>query len=139
LSIDEPTPEARAAAARAINERMGQLKLSVEDVQERSGLSVNTAHRITEQLGSHNKSTWVALAAALDWPRDYLLNILDGRADKNVPVQSPLEAHLAKLAESLSALQQKVDGIDDVVHVTDKKVDLMLGPRLPPAETAPPD
>jgi len=140
--MDASAAEARAEVARVINERMGQLGLSLADLQERSGLSPNTVRSITEETGDHNKSTWVAASSGLDWRWDHLLNILDGRADKNVPAQSPLETHLAKLADGLaemSALRQDVAGLKDIFHAVDKKIDLVLGSRLNPGDASQPD
>jgi transcriptional regulator with XRE-family HTH domain len=132
--MDEPAPEVRAEVARVVRRRMAQLGFSLAELRRRSGLAPNTLHGITEGMsGDRNKSTWVALAAGLNWPWDYFLNILNGRADKNVTAESPLEARLAKLADGLAeigALRQEVTGLKDIFHVVDKKIDIVLGSRL---------
>jgi transcriptional regulator with XRE-family HTH domain len=129
LSKDAPAEGARAEVARAVSGRMGQLGVSAAELRRRSGLSVNTIRSITEGASRHNTSTLVAISAVLEWPWDYLVNILTGRADKNVAPKSPLETHLAKLADGLAeidALRQDVSGLKDVVHEIDRKIDLVI-------------
>jgi hypothetical protein len=137
LSKDAPTEEARAEVARAVSGRMGELGFSAAELRRRSGLSVNTIRRITEGTSRHNTSTWVAISAVLEWPWDYLVNILDDRADKNVTTQSPLETHLVKLAGGLAeidVLRQDVAVLIDVVHEIDKKIDVVVGSRQSPGD-----
>jgi hypothetical protein len=109
---------------------MGQLGFSAAELRRRSGLSVNTIRGITDGTSRHNRSTWVAISAVLEWPWDYLVNILNDRADKNVTAQSPLETHLAKLAEGLAeidVLRQDVAVLVDIVHEIDRKIDVVVG------------
>jgi hypothetical protein len=108
---------------------MGQLGVSTAELRRRSGLSVNTIRGITEGASRHNRSTWVAISAVLEWPWDYLVNILDGRSDKNVTPKSPLETHLVKLVDGLAeidALRADVGGLKDIVHEVDRKVNLVI-------------
>jgi hypothetical protein len=130
LSKDAPAEGARAEVARAVSGRMGQLGVSTAELRRRSGLSVNTIRGITEGASRHNRSTWVAISAVLEWPWDYLVNILSGKSDKNVTPKSPLETHLAKLADELAeidALRQDVAGLKDIVYEIDRKIDLVIG------------
>jgi hypothetical protein len=65
----------------------------------------------------------------LEWPWDYLVNILSGKSDMNVTPRSPLETHLAKLADGLAeidALRQDVAGVKDIVHEIDRKIELVI-------------
>jgi hypothetical protein len=65
----------------------------------------------------------------LEWPWDYLVNILSGKQDKNVTPKSPLETHLAKLADGLAeidALRQGVAGLTDIVYEIDRKINLVI-------------
>ena len=129
MSKDAPAEGARAEVARAVSGRMGQLGVSAAELRRRSGLSVNTIRGITEGASRHNRSTWVAISAVLEWPWDYLVNILDGRSDKNVMPKSPLETHLAKLVDGLAeidALRQDVSGLTDIVHEIDRKINLVI-------------
>ena len=130
MSKDAPAEGARAEVARAVSGRMGQLGVSTAELRRRSGLSVNTIRGITEGASRHNRSTWVAISAVLEWPWDYLVNILSGTSDKNVTPKSPLEAHLAKLAGEIAeidALRQDVAGLKDIVYEIDRKIDLVIG------------
>jgi hypothetical protein len=129
LSRDAPADGARAEVARAVSGRMGQLGVSTAELRRRSGLSVNTIRGITEGASRHNRSTWVAISAVLEWPWDYLVNILDGRSDKNVTPKSPLETHLVKLVDGLAeidGLRADVAGLTDIVYEVDRKVNLVI-------------
>jgi hypothetical protein len=129
LSRDAPAEGARAEVARAVSGRMGQLGVSTAELRRRSGLSVNTIRGITEGASRHNRSTWVAISSVLEWPWDYLVNILDGRSDKNATPKSPLEKHLVKLVDGLAevgALRADVAGLKDIVYEVDRKVNLVI-------------
>ena len=129
MSKDALTEGTRAEVARVVSGRMGQLGVSTAELRRRSGLSVNTIRGITEGASRHNRSTWVAISAVLEWPWDYLVNILDGRSDKNVMPKSPLETHLVKLVDGLAeidALRADVAGLTDIVHQVDRKVNLVI-------------
>lgn len=132
MSKDALTEAARAEVARVVSGRMGQLGVSATELRRRSGLSVNTIRGITEGARRHNRSTLVAISAVLEWPWDFLVNILDGRSDKNAAPESPLEAHLAKLAAGVAeidALRQDVAGLKDIVHEVDRKISLVIESR----------
>ena len=65
----------------------------------------------------------------LEWPWDYLVNILGGKSDANAVPKSPLETHLAKLVDELpeiDALRQDVAGLKDIVYEIDRKIDLVI-------------
>ena len=137
MSEDAPAEGVRAEVARIVSGRMGQLGVSTAELRRRSGLSVNTIRGITEGVSRHNRSTWVAISAVLEWPWDYLVNILSGRSDKNVAPESPLETHLATLAGGLAeidALRQEVAGLKDVIHEIDRKIDLVIEAQHPRPE-----
>lgn len=129
MSESAPTGEARAEAARVVSERMNALRLSAAELRKLSGLAVNTIRDMTEGTGQPNRSTWVAVSAVLDLPWDYLVNIVDGRPDKNV-AESPMERQLAKLADQLGeigALRRDVAGLADVVQKIDRKIEVAIG------------
>lgn len=124
MSQDAPTAAARADAAGVVKERMKRLRYSAADLHELSGLSVNTIRDITEETGNPNKSTWVAASAVLGLPWDYLVNILDGRPDRNL-TPSPMEMHLARLADQfaeIGALRDDVAGLTDIVYEINGKL-----------------
>jgi hypothetical protein len=129
VSKDAQAADARAEVARAVSGRMGQLGVSAAELRRRSGLSVNTIRGITEGTRRHNRSTWVAISAALEWPWDYLVNILNGSADKNATAKSPMETQLAKLAGGLAdidVLRQDISVLADIVHEIDRKIDVVI-------------
>lgn len=131
MSKDAATVEARTEAARVVSERMDKLRISAAELRRLSGLSVNTIRGITEGTSQPNRSTWVAVSAVLDLPWDYLVNILNGRPEKNV-VNSPLEKHLAKLVDRLGeidALRRDIAGLTDIVHEVERKIDIAAGSR----------
>jgi transcriptional regulator with XRE-family HTH domain len=117
----------KEAVGRAVKERMAQLGLTTAELARRSGLSETTIRGITQATARHNRSTLVAISAVLDWPPDYLVNVLHGEADKNVKAESPLEIQLAKLANGLA-------GLTEIVHQIDGKIDVIMGPRHSPGE-----
>lgn len=124
MSEDAPTAEARAEAARVVRRRMKKLRFSAAEFRKVSGVSVNTLRNITEGTGNPNRTTWIAVSAVLDLPWDYLTNIVYGRPDKNVAT-SPLEMHLAKLADQfaeIGALRREVAGLTDIVHEINGKL-----------------
>lgn len=124
MSKDAPSAAARAEAAGVVRERMNKLRLSAAELCRLSGLSVNTIRGITEETSQPNRSTWVAVSAVLELPWDYLVNIVNGRADKNAAT-SPLEKHLAKLADGfaeIGALRLEVARVADIVHGIDRKI-----------------
>jgi len=142
VSKDVPAQEARAEVARAVSGRMGQLGITAAELRRRSGLSVNTIRGITDGTTRHNRSTWVAISAVLEWPWDYLVNILNGSADGTATVTSPLETQLAKLADGLAAidaLRQDVAVLADIVHDIDGKIEVVTGSRRSSGDRSPPE
>jgi transcriptional regulator with XRE-family HTH domain len=132
LSKDASTHENWAAVGRAVSGRMDRLGISKAELARRVRSSETTIRDIARGIGQHNESMLVAISAVLGWPTDYLVNILDGEADENVPPESPLEAHLAKLANEFAevgALREDVAGLKDVIHKMDKKIDVLIGDR----------
>ena len=116
----------------AVRGRMKQLGISAAELRRRSGLSVNTIRGITEGTTRHNRSTWVAISAVLEWPWDYLVNILNGNAGRNATAKSPMETQLAKLVDGLAdidALRQDVAVLGDIVHEIDGKIEVVIRSR----------
>jgi transcriptional regulator with XRE-family HTH domain len=132
LSRDASAHEHWAAVGRAVSRRMDRLGISKAELARRVRSSETTIRDIARGIGQHNESMLVAISAVLGWPTDYLVNILDGEADENSPPESPLETHLAKLANGLaevSALREDVAGLKDVIHKMDKKIDVLAEDR----------
>lgn len=110
-----PTADARAKVAGLVEARMKKLGYRISDIVRNSGLARNTLNEILNAEGAHEKSTWVALSAALEWHYQYLYQIICGEP----AVESMLEAHYAKLVVGQTRLE-------DTVNKIDKKIDRIL-------------
>jgi DNA-binding transcriptional MerR regulator len=105
---------------------MRELKISTARLARETGLSETTIRYLGRAAYGHNKSTLVAIAAVLRWRHDYLVNVLHGEPEKNVPVRraaeenlqrllrdeiGPVKAELATLSGRLDAVNEKLDAI----------------------------
>jgi transcriptional regulator with XRE-family HTH domain len=129
---DAPKDEDRQAVGAAVTKRIPQLGLTVAEINRRTGLSESTIYAVIQVTGKPTKSTLALLSAVLDWPINYLYNILQGRAHENVVTESPLEKNLAQLVRGLAdidTLRDDVSELKDVVHRIDGKVDLVITGR----------
>jgi hypothetical protein len=105
-----------AAVGEAVSGRMRELKLSTARLARETGLSETTIRYIGQPGTSHNKSTLVAISAALRWRYDYLTNILRREPHKNVRIRPTL----------LETLNAEVVGLKSTVREIDKKIDALL-------------
>ena len=136
---DAPRNEDWAAVGQAIRERMRQLGISWTRLAEETGLSPTTIRHIGEPAQRRTKSTLVAISAVLDWRHDHLTNILHGESQKNVPTASPLEPHFENLLRAeVGPVKEEVAGIRDIIHVIDKKIDVIIESQHSPINTARP-
>jgi hypothetical protein len=129
---DAPKDKDRQAVGAAVTGRIHQLGLTVAEINRRTGLSESTIYAVIQVTGQPTKSTLALLSAVLDWPINYLYNILQGRAHENVVTESPLEKNLAQLVRGLAdidTLRDDVSELKDVVHRIDGKVDLVIAGR----------
>ena len=92
-----PGTENWAAVGDAIAERMRQLKMSKAGLARETGLSETTIRYIGRPETGHHKSALVAMAAALRWRHDHLVNVLRGQPEKNTPGKTATEASLERL------------------------------------------
>jgi hypothetical protein len=139
LSKDAPGNEDWAAVGRAIRERMRELGISSTHLAQETGLSPTTIRHIGEPTSRRTKSTLVAISAVLDWRYDHLTNILHGEPQKNSPASSPLEPNFENLLRAeLGPVMEEVAGIRDIIHVIDKKIDVILDSLNSPISTAGP-
>jgi hypothetical protein len=104
----------------AVHDQMNRLDMSIARLSRESGVSETTIRRIG-QPEKRQRSTLVAISAALGYPYDYLVDILRGEADPQVPPQSPAETAFIK-----KLLRAEVDPLKVKVDVIDGKVDLLL-------------
>jgi hypothetical protein len=138
LLKDAPRNEDWAAVGRAIRERMRELGVSSTHLARETGLSPTTIRHIGEPTTNRRtKSTLVAISAVLDWRYDHLTNILHGEPQKNLPATSPLEPHFENLLRSeVGPVKEEVAGIRDIIHVIDKKIDVIIESQHSPSRTA---
>jgi plasmid maintenance system antidote protein VapI len=127
LLKDAPRNEDWAAVGRAIRERMRELGISSTHLAQETGLSPTTIRHIGESANRRTKSTLVAISAVLDWRYDHLTNILHGEPQKNSSATSPLEPHFESLLRAeVGPVKEEVAGIRDIIHVIDKKIDVII-------------
>lgn len=132
MSKDAPRGDGREAVGSAIRKRVRDHKLSVPVIMDRSGLSENTVRDMVDGDNSHNKSSWVALCAALEFRPDSFLKVLNGEADVSILAESPMEQRLAQMVSELAeigALRKDVGVLKDVVHRIDEKIDIIINDR----------
>lgn len=129
---DVPKDEDRQAVGTAVTERMHQLRLTVAEINRRTGLSETTIYAVIQVTGQPTKSTLALLSAVLEWRIDHLYNILQGRAHENVVAESALEKNLAQVVRGLAdmdTLRADVSELKDVVYRIDEKVDVVIADR----------
>jgi hypothetical protein len=125
LSEDALTAERRAAVAEVVKARIAELRSSIPELTERSGLSEKTINDVIKATGNPNKSTLVALSAVLGWVPQYLDDIAHGRAARNatskvllgalhVSMGRSLKADIAALAEDLARIDAKIGAFMDL-------------------------
>jgi transcriptional regulator with XRE-family HTH domain len=116
------------AVAEAITGRMRELKLSQRDLAAHSNVSVATIREIQRHRISRrrNPRTLESLSESLDWPRQHLDAVLNGRLP-----QDPAEAtgDDTDLKSRLELLERRLDMIVDVVHRIDAKIDIIIDLR----------
>jgi hypothetical protein len=138
LLEDAPRNEDWTAVGQAIRERMLELRMSAMQLTQESGLSPMTIRHIGEPMTKRRtQSTLVAISAVLGWRYDHLTNILHGEPEKNLPTTSPLEQHFENLLRAeVGPVKEEVAGIRDIIHVIDKKIDVMIESQHSPSSTA---
>lgn len=92
-----------------VNARMRELGMSLAALSRESGVS-ETSIRYMYIPGKRHKSTLVAISAALDWPHDYLVDVLNRRGTIGGPVVAPDTAEV--LAEVHRMGQQILAKLD---------------------------
>jgi transcriptional regulator with XRE-family HTH domain len=104
----------------AVHSQMKRLDMSIARLSRESGISETTIRRIG-QPEKRQRSTLVAISAALGYPYDYLVDVLRSEADPEAPPQSPAETAFIK-----ELLRAEVDPLKVKVNVIDGKLDLLL-------------
>jgi lambda repressor-like predicted transcriptional regulator len=108
------------AVHKAVHDQMKRLGMSIARLSRESGISETTIRHIG-QPEKRQRSTLVAISAALGYPYDHLVDVLRDEADPEAPPQSPAETALIK-----ELLRAEVDPLKVKVDVIDGKVDRLL-------------
>ena len=134
---DAPGNEDWPAVGLAIRERMLERGMSLTDLAQETGLSPTTIRHIGDPTKRRTQSTLVAISAVLDWRYDHLTNILHGEPQKNVPATSPLEPYFEDvLRAEVGPVKEEIAGLRDIVHVIDKKIDVIIEAQHSATSTA---
>ena len=135
MSKGEPTAEGRAEAAKVVNTRLKDLRLTVPELIALTGLAGKTVRDVINKTGNPSRGTLVVIAVSLGFsPPYYLDNLIRGKVTENVTIGSPLEVHLAsRLAEvgvlrtDIAGLTENVAGLANAVHGMDRKIEMLIG------------
>ena len=105
-----------AAVASAIDDRLAQLRVTQMDVAARAKISLTTLRELQHNTSPRRRrpQTLSALSEALDWPPDYLAQVLGGdharpHADEQ---RDPVLKSLASIERELRQLRDRVDQIE---------------------------
>jgi DNA-binding CsgD family transcriptional regulator len=96
------------AVREAIRSRMRELNISTAALAREAGLSETTVRYLVHSITGHNRTTLVALAAVLRWRHDYLINISNGKPDKNVRVMQVEPSEIADLKRTVEETNSMV-------------------------------
>lgn len=111
------------AVERAIHREMKRLDMSLARLSRESGVSETTI-RYIEKPRKRQRSTLVALSAALGCRHDYLVDVLNDAPGLEGPSRSTADTVFEDL------LQAEVGPLKEKVNAIDGKVDILLD-RLP--------
>jgi transcriptional regulator with XRE-family HTH domain len=123
------------AVAEAITGRMRELKMSQQDLAADSNVSVATIREIQKHRISRrrNPRTLESLSESLDWPREHLDAVLNGRLPQNPAADAGDDTDLRS---RLERLERRLDTIADVMQRIDTKIDSIIDPRPGPGPEA---
>lgn len=109
-----------AAVAAALNERMARRRIGQQDLARVSGVSVSTLRELQHGAGRRvQNKTLTAIARALDWPDNHLIDVLlssaptgsESTADPGgeiLAVLARVEDRLGEIARRLAAVEETI-------------------------------
>jgi predicted DNA-binding transcriptional regulator AlpA len=139
LPRNAPAPERLVAVAGAVKAQIAEVKLTIPEVIELSGLSEKSFYDIYNAKGNPNPATLVALSAVLELKPQHLRNIISGNAHKNAaPEPRPEEVFARMIFERLAevALKSDLAVLSDVVQTISRNIDAIIE-RLGPIDENP--
>jgi hypothetical protein len=131
------------AVHQAVEERLGELRMSASHLARETGLSPTTIRYLGTPTKKHNKSTLVALSGVLGWRYDYLINILLGRPQENARSSNADGTDTAYFENLLRAevgpVREELAELVNIVSDMGQKIDLLFqgrGPSIAQGESA---
>ena len=125
-----------AAVGEAVSRRMDERGILPRQLVKRARVAPATLQLIRHHPGSHRHSprTLEAISIALDWPPDYLDNVLYGRPQPGEPEQVAGDASLQSRVSALEQLlhkigvilEQRLGDVVDVIYRSDSEVDITI-------------
>jgi hypothetical protein len=104
------------AVARAISDRMAELRATQMEVAGKARISLTTLRELQHNINPRRRrpQTLTALSVALGWPPDYLATTLHRGNAQPYPDEKhdPLLSSLASIERELGALKKRVDQIE---------------------------
>jgi hypothetical protein len=104
------------AVARAISDRMAELRVTQMDVAAKARISLTTLRELQHNTNPRKRrpQTLTALSEALDWPPDYLVTTLHGDRAQPYADEShdPVLGSLSSIERELGELRQRVERIE---------------------------
>lgn len=137
MAKDAKGPEDWVAVDRAVKARLREIGMPLSHLARDTGLSETTIRYMGDTEGG-TESPLVAIAAVLDWPLDYLRNILHGEPEKNNqdPAETPesidslAEPRFRKMLRTeLGPVKKDVAALRGIVDRMDQKIDRLIRDR----------
>lgn len=105
-----------AAVARAISDRLAELRTTQMEVAARAKISLTTVRELQHGVNPRRRrpQTLAALSEALGWPSDYLATTLRGGEARPYASEQhdPVLNSLGSIEQELVALRERVDRIE---------------------------
>ena len=105
-----------AAVAKAISERLTELRATQMEVAARARVSLTTLRELQHDISPRRRrpQTLSALSEALDWPPGYLAAVLHGESPRPYPDEErdPVLTSLTSVERELGELRDRVDRIE---------------------------
>jgi transcriptional regulator with XRE-family HTH domain len=104
------------AVARAISDRLAELRATQMEVASRAKISLTTLRELQHGINPRRRrpQTLAALSEALGWPSDYLATVLRGAEARPYADEQhdPVLSSLDSIEQELVALRARVDRIE---------------------------